>query len=200
MKLCHLPVHGNTCGHTEVFQREGALVVGQTVLLEDGVLGVAVNSDKLLIGNLQEVEYRECANILHHVGVVTLAVATRIIIVGVARHLVAEIVTCVDLRHGQVDTVLPEPRQVVVIIVECRLGLRNEVGPRDRAVLVLLDVEVWQYRQCTDAGVAKVGAVVNLNILGSVSDVLHDDGVSGRARAAEDARHDEDAVVLLKHV
>ena len=200
VELCQLAVHESARLHAEVLQRERLLVVGQSELLVDGVLGISVDGLQLVVGNGKEVEYREGAYILHQMGVVALAVAARIVEIGVRRHLVAQVVAGIDFRQRQVHAVLAQARQVVVIVEQGRLGLRDEVAARDGAVVVLLHIEIGQHRQCADAGVAQVATVIDLRVAGSIADVLHDDGIAGSTRAAEDARHDEHAVALLEHV
>ena len=87
-----------------------------------------------------------------------------------------------------------------MVVEQCRLGLRDEVAARDRAVVVLLHVEVWQHGECTDACIAQVAAVVDLCVAGSIANVLHDDGIAGGTRTTEDAADDKHAVGLLEHV
>ena len=200
MELRQLPIDKRTCLHAEVLQRECLLVVGEAKFLVNRVLGIAIDGLQLVVGNRQEVENRQRADILHEVGVVALSVAAWVIEIGVRRHLVAEVVAGIDFRQRQIDTVLAQTRQVVVVIEQCRLGFRDEIATRNRAVIVLLHVEIGQNGQRTDSCVAQVASVVDLGVVGGVSDVFHDDRIARSTRSAEDARHDKHAVGLLEHV
>ena len=140
MELCHLTIDECTSADAKVFQRKRLLVLSQTELLVDGVHSIAVLCLQLLVGDGEEVEYGKGSDKLNKVSVVALTVATRVVEVGIRGHLIAQIVAGVNLRQRQVDAILAQAGEVVVIIEQGRLGLRDEVATRDRAVVVLLHV------------------------------------------------------------
>ena len=200
MELRQLPIDERTSLYAKVLQRERLFVVGEAKFLVNRVLGVAIDGLQLVVGNRQEVENRQRADILHEVGVVALSVGAWVVEIGVRRHLVAEIVAGVDFRQRQIDSVLAQTRQVVVVVEQRRLRFRDEIATRNRAVVVLLHVEIRQDGQRTDSCVAQVASVVDLGIVGGVSNVFHDNRIARSTRSAEDARHDKHAVGLLEHV
>ena len=200
MELRQLPIDQCSRLHAEILQRERLLVVGEAKFLVNRVLRVAIDGLQLVVGNRQEVENRQGSDILHEMGVVALSVAARIVEIRVRRHLVAEVIASVDFRQRQIDSVLAQTRQIVVVIEQGRLRFRDEIATRNRAVVVLLHVEIRQNGQRTDSCVAQVASVVDLGVVGCVANVFHDNRIARSTRSAEDARHDKNAVGLLEHI
>ena len=83
-----------------VSQREevqAQVILVEGILIGRGGQGVAVGVAELVLGLADEVQRGESADELDEVGVVALSVLTRVIQVGLAPHLVAQVVDAVDV-------------------------------------------------------------------------------------------------------
>ena len=106
--------------HTKVLQRQMHEITRKAILLKDRLLGIAVDSHQIIIGNAQEVEDGQSTDILNHVGIVALTIVTRIIVIRIRGHLIAQIIASIDFRHRQVFTGMTKSGEIIVIIKQGR--------------------------------------------------------------------------------
>ena len=127
-------------------------------------------------------------------GIVALSVLARVIQVGLAPYLVAQIVDAVHVA-------VVGAGERVLVVVERALGLDDEVAGGDALVLlVALEGEVGEHRQSADGGAAQGVTVLDALQTGCLADVLDHDGEARSSRATKDGTDEEDAVALAEDV
>ena len=173
---------------------DAQLVLGQGILIGRCGQRIAVRVGKLTVRHTCEIQRSQCADKFDEMGIIALAMFTRVIQVGLAAHLVAQVIDAVHIA-------IVGTSERVLVVVERALGLDDEVAGSDALILLVsLKGEIGQHGQASDGSAAQRVTVLDALKVGRLADIFDHDGEARCTRAAKNGTDEENAVTLAEDV